>query len=285
MTDDQLADAAEKTTLFARVSPAHKQRIIKALQSRKHTVGFMGDGINDAPALARRRRGDQRRHRRGHRQGIGGHDPAREVPAGPGGGRARGAQGLRQHPQVRAHGREQQLRQHVQRARGERLRAVPADGRRSRSWPTTCSTTSARPPSPPTTSTPSRSQKPRPWDIKQLTRFIVFIGPCSSIFDYTTYFMMLYVFNCWNISTPEAAAHSAEPVSDRLVRGEPADADAHHPRHPHQQDPVPAEPAVLAADGDEPWSSWRSASRCRSRRWAATSGFTRCHRCTGRSSR
>ena len=51
MTDEQLADAAEKTTLFARVSPAHKQRIIKALQSRQHTVGFMGDGINDAPAL------------------------------------------------------------------------------------------------------------------------------------------------------------------------------------------------------------------------------------------
>ena len=51
MSDDQLADAAERTTLFARVSPAHKQRIIKALQSRKHTVGFMGDGINDAPAL------------------------------------------------------------------------------------------------------------------------------------------------------------------------------------------------------------------------------------------
>src|SRR6185436_7970462 len=46
-----LADAAEQTTLFARVSPAHKQRIIKALQSRQHTVGFMGDGINDAPAL------------------------------------------------------------------------------------------------------------------------------------------------------------------------------------------------------------------------------------------
>ena len=51
MTDQQLADAAEKTTLFARVSPARKQRIVKALQSRKHTVGYMGDGINDAPSL------------------------------------------------------------------------------------------------------------------------------------------------------------------------------------------------------------------------------------------
>jgi Mg2+-importing ATPase len=51
MDDEQLADAAEATTLFARLSPAHKQRIVKALQNRKHVVGFMGDGINDAPAL------------------------------------------------------------------------------------------------------------------------------------------------------------------------------------------------------------------------------------------
>jgi phosphoserine phosphatase len=51
MSDDELADAAEKITLFARVSPANKQRIIRALQARRHTVGFMGDGINDAPAL------------------------------------------------------------------------------------------------------------------------------------------------------------------------------------------------------------------------------------------
>jgi len=56
---------------------------------------------------------------------------------------------------------------------------------------------------------PEQVEKPRPWDMSQLTRFIVFIGPCSSIFDYTTYFMMLYVFNCWNTSTPEAAAQSA----------------------------------------------------------------------------
>ncbi len=128
MSDDQLADAAVRTTLFARVSPAHKQRIIKALQSRQHTVGFMGDGINDAPALRRGRRRDQRRYRRGYRQRVGGHDPAGKVPAGPGSGRRRRTQGLRQHPQVRPHGREQQLRQHVQRAGGERLRPLPADG-------------------------------------------------------------------------------------------------------------------------------------------------------------
>jgi len=51
LNDDQLADAVERTTLFARVSAAHKRRIVTALQSHHHTVGFMGDGINDAPAL------------------------------------------------------------------------------------------------------------------------------------------------------------------------------------------------------------------------------------------
>jgi Mg2+-importing ATPase len=51
MTDAQLAASAEGVHVFARVSPAHKERIIHALQQNKHVVGFMGDGINDAPAL------------------------------------------------------------------------------------------------------------------------------------------------------------------------------------------------------------------------------------------
>ena len=55
---------------------------------------------------------------------------------------------------------------------------------------------------------PERVQRPRVWDIRELTRFIVFIGPCSSLFDYSTYLVMLYVFRCWNVSTPAAAAHS-----------------------------------------------------------------------------
>jgi Mg2+-importing ATPase len=40
--------------------------------------------------------------------------------------------------------------------------------------------------------------KPRKWEIGRILRFILFIGPISSIFDYLTFFMMLYVFNCWN---------------------------------------------------------------------------------------
>jgi P-type Mg2+ transporter len=51
MSDAKLAESAQCTTLFVRLSPAHKQRIIKALQNRSHVVGFMGDGINDSPGL------------------------------------------------------------------------------------------------------------------------------------------------------------------------------------------------------------------------------------------
>jgi len=40
--------------------------------------------------------------------------------------------------------------------------------------------------------------KPRPWSIDEIKKFILFIGPISSIFDYTTYFVMLYLFNCWD---------------------------------------------------------------------------------------
>ncbi len=56
---------------------------------------------------------------------------------------------------------------------------------------------------------PEQIQRPRTWNMKALTRFILCIGPCSSVFDYTTYLIMLYVFNCWDTSTPQAAAHSA----------------------------------------------------------------------------
>jgi Mg2+-importing ATPase len=50
-TDMALVQIAEEGTVFARVSPAQKNRIILALKSRGHVVGYMGDGINDAPSL------------------------------------------------------------------------------------------------------------------------------------------------------------------------------------------------------------------------------------------
>ncbi len=51
MDDAALAYQAEKAAIFARVSPEQKNRVILALKARGHVVGYMGDGINDAPSL------------------------------------------------------------------------------------------------------------------------------------------------------------------------------------------------------------------------------------------
>lgn len=51
MTDEQLAVVAEKTAVFAKLAPDQKARIVSVLRSAGHTVGYMGDGINDAAAM------------------------------------------------------------------------------------------------------------------------------------------------------------------------------------------------------------------------------------------
>ena len=51
LDDAQLQRLVEERTIFAKLTPLQKSRVIKALQANGHTVGFLGDGINDAPAL------------------------------------------------------------------------------------------------------------------------------------------------------------------------------------------------------------------------------------------
>ena len=51
MSDQELGDRAEEASVFARMAPAQKARIIHVLQSRGHVVGYLGDGINDGPGL------------------------------------------------------------------------------------------------------------------------------------------------------------------------------------------------------------------------------------------
>ena len=208
MSAAQLADAAEKTTLFARVSPSHKQRIIQALQSRQHTVGFLGDGINDAPAL--------------HAADVGisvntAVDIAKEAAD-----MILLERSLLVLDDGVIEGRKvfsnivKYLRMGASSNFGNMfsvlgasifvpfLPMLPVQILANNLLYDIGQTTI-----PTDTVDPERILRPRRWDIAELTRFVLFIGPCSSVFDYTTFLMMLYVFNCWNISTPQSATHSA----------------------------------------------------------------------------
>jgi magnesium-transporting ATPase (P-type) len=51
LDDAALTDAAAHGTVFAKLNPLQKSRIVRVLKTKGHTVGFLGDGINDAPAL------------------------------------------------------------------------------------------------------------------------------------------------------------------------------------------------------------------------------------------
>ena len=208
MTDEGLAAVVEQTVLFARVSPAHKQRIIKALQSRKHIVGFMGDGINDAPAL------------RAADVGIS-VDSAVDIAK-----ESADMILLEKSLMVLEEGVVEGRKVFANILKYVRMGASSNFGNMfsvlgasifvpflpmapiqilANNLLYDISQTAI----PTDEVDPEQVAKPRPWDMKQLTRFILFIGPCSSIFDYTTYLLMLYGFGCWDVSTPERA-HASE---------------------------------------------------------------------------
>ncbi len=127
LDDSALGHLAEQASVFARVSPAQKDRIIVALKRRGHVVGFMGDGINDAPSL--------------HTADVGisvmtaadvARDAADVILREPGLRRAasrdpRRPSCFRQHDEVSADGHQLELRQHVQHGGGLGVPAVPAD--------------------------------------------------------------------------------------------------------------------------------------------------------------
>jgi Mg2+-importing ATPase len=197
MSDPDLAEAAEKTTLFARLSPAHKQRIIRALQSKGHVVGFLGDGINDSPGL---RTADV---------GIS-VDSAVDIAK-----EAADIILLEKSLMVLQDGVVEGRKVFANILKYVRMGASSNFGNMFSVLgasafvpylpmaPIQILTNNllydfSQAPIPADDVDPEQIAKPRPWHMGELARFILFIGPCSSIFDYTTYLMMLYLFNGWD---------------------------------------------------------------------------------------
>src|SRR4029077_13062557 len=199
MSDEQLQASAERVHVFARVSPAHKQRIIRALRQKKHVVGFMGDGINDAPAL------------RVADVGISvdsGVDIAKELAT---------VILLEKSLMVLEEGVIEGRKVFVNILKYIRMGASSNFGNMFSVLgasaflpfvpmaPIQVLTTNllydlSQVPIPTDTVGPEEPAQPRPWHIGDIKRFVLFLGPISSIFDYTTYFVMLYVFHCWDPS-------------------------------------------------------------------------------------
>jgi P-type Mg2+ transporter len=199
MSDPELAEAAEKTTLFARLSPAHKERVIRALRGKGHVVGFLGDGINDAPAL------------RAADIGISvdtATDIAKEsadlillekdlmvLEGGVIEGRKVFANILKY------------IRMGASSNFGNMFSVLGASAFLPflPMAPIQVLTNNllydfSQVPIPTDSVDDEQVARPRPWNIDEIRRFILFVGPISSIFDYTTFFVMLWVFNCWHPS-------------------------------------------------------------------------------------
>jgi len=197
MPDAELAQAAEHATLFARLAPAHKQRVIRALQTKGHVVGFLGDGINDSPAL------------RAADVGISvdsAVDIAKEaadmillekslmvLEEGVLEGRKVFANILKY---VRMGASSNFGNMFSVLGASAFLKFLPME-------PKQILTNNllydfSQVPIPGDNVDPEQIAKPRPWQMGEIARFILFVGPCSSVFDYTTYFMMLFIFGCWD---------------------------------------------------------------------------------------
>ena len=196
MDEAKLAEASEANTVFAKLSPSHKERIIRALQAKGHVVGFMGDGINDAPALKAADVGisvdsavDIAKESSDiillensllvlqdgvieGRRVFGNIVKYIKMAASSNFGNMFSVLGasifLPFVPMLPIQVLTNNLLYDFSQT------TIPTD-EVDAEWLT----------------------RPRKWAIGELRRFILFIGPISSIFDYATFFIMLYVFKCW----------------------------------------------------------------------------------------
>jgi len=197
MSEAELAAAVASTSVFARLAPAHKEHIIRALQSKEHVVGFMGDGINDAPAL---KQADV---------GIsvdGAVDIAKEssdlillenslliLEQGV-------LEGRRVFGNITKY-----IKMAASSNFGNMFSVVGASAFLPflPMLPIQVLTNNllydfSQTPIPTDQVDQEWLTRPRKWEIGKLLRFILVIGPISSIFDYVTFYGMLHGFHCWN---------------------------------------------------------------------------------------
>ncbi len=197
LSDQELASLADRTTVFAKLTPAQKERIVQALHRNGHVVGFLGDGINDSPAL------------KAADVGISvdsAVDIAKEFAD---------IILLEKSLMVLQEGVIEGRRIFANITKYIKMGA-------SSNFGNMFSVLGASfflpflPMAPiqvltnnllydfSQTAIPTDNvdedylASPRRWDIDNIFKFMVFIGPISSIFDYATYAMMLFVFNCWS---------------------------------------------------------------------------------------
>ncbi len=197
MDDAALAALAQTVTAFAKVSPEQKARVIRALHSKGHVVGFLGDGVNDSPAL------------KAADVGIS-VDTAVDI--------AKESADI-----ILLDKNLLVLQQGVIEGRkvfGNIVKYIKMGA--SSNFGTMFSVLGASiflpflPMLPvqvltnnllydlSQTAIPTDNvdedylSVPRKWDIGNLFKFMLFIGPISSIFDYATFYVMLYVFDGWN---------------------------------------------------------------------------------------
>jgi Mg2+-importing ATPase len=199
MDDKELAQTASEVAVFARLSPSHKERIIRVLREKGNVVGFMGDGINDAPAL------------KAADVGIS-VDTAVDIAK-----ESADVILLEKSLMVLEEGVLEGRKVFVNILKYVRMGASSNFGNMFSVLgasaflpflpmaPIQVLTNNllydfSQVPIPTDEVDPEQITKPRPWNIDEIKRFILFIGPISSIFDYTTYFIMLYIFNCWDPS-------------------------------------------------------------------------------------
>lgn len=198
MSDAQLSEAVSTTDVFARLSPSHKQRVVKALQNRGNVVGFMGDGINDAPAL------------RAADVGIS-VDNAVDIAK-----ESADMILLEKSLMVLEEGVLEGRKVFVNILKYIRMGASSNFGNMfsvigASAWfpfvpmaPIQVLTNNllydfSQVPIPTDNVGPTQTARPKPWKIGEIAKFIICIGPISSIFDYTTYCLMWFYFKCSNL--------------------------------------------------------------------------------------